>query len=140
MTAEPLVLDASVAVKILLPEADSGTAVAVVERHPLLAPDFIFAECAHVLGKAVNRGLIEPDDAFEGISALDDLQIALHPSERLATDALRLAVELRHSAYDWFYLALALQTGCRLLTADQRLVSSAAAFADHLLPLAQPVR
>jgi hypothetical protein len=40
----------------------------------------------------------------------------------LVTDALALSLRLKHPAYDCFYLALARQAGCPLVTADKRLV------------------
>jgi predicted nucleic acid-binding protein len=44
------------------------------------------------------------------------------PSHDLKDRALAVALELRHPAYDCFYVALAEQRGCQLVTADDRLI------------------
>jgi predicted nucleic acid-binding protein len=41
----------------------------------------------------------------------------------LAGRALEIAAELRHPAYDCFYLALAQERRAQLVTADRRLIS-----------------
>ena len=43
-------------------------------------------------------------------------------SRALFTDATAWSTRLNSQAYDCFYLALALQTGCPLVTADKRLI------------------
>jgi predicted nucleic acid-binding protein len=45
---ERLVIDASVAVKWVVPEPESDRAEALLD-HPLVGPDLLFAECANVL-------------------------------------------------------------------------------------------
>jgi predicted nucleic acid-binding protein len=51
--------------------------------------------------------------------------------------ALSIALELRHAAYDFFYLALAEGQRCQLVTADDRLVRRCAdtPFAKLVQPL-----
>jgi predicted nucleic acid-binding protein len=44
----------------------------------------------------------------------------------LAGRALEIAAELRHPAYDCFYLALAEERSAKLITADRRLISGLA--------------
>jgi len=46
-------------------------------------------------------------------------------SGSMAENALRIAVQLDHPVYDCVYLALAVETGLQLLTADQRLFRAA---------------
>ena len=43
-----------------------------------------------------------------------------HPMRRLAASAARLAIDLKHPAYDCFYLALAIQEQYPVVTADRR--------------------
>jgi hypothetical protein len=51
-----LAVDASVAVKWLLPEVHSDAALRILEHHrPLLVPDLLFAEVGNVLWKRVRR-------------------------------------------------------------------------------------
>lgn len=61
------------------------------------------------------------------------------PCRTLLRDALALARRLRHSAYDCFYLALAVRLEAPLVTADRRLVELAAgepALRGRVRPLA----
>lgn len=40
----------------------------------------------------------------------------------LLENATRMALELDHPAYDCLYLELAIRRGCRMVTADERLI------------------
>jgi len=56
--------------------------------------------------------------------------------------ATRLAIELDHPAYDCLYLALAVENGCRFVTADERLVKKIrrdkkSLFHDRIVGLAE---
>lgn len=62
------VLDASVGLKTVLPEAGSEKAEALVREfqqqiHELIAPDTYLVECAHALTRAHRKGLLQPADA-----------------------------------------------------------------------------
>ena len=43
-----------------------------------------------------------------------------------SVDAVRIAIELGHPAYDCMYLALALRIGTEVVTADKRFISAVA--------------
>lgn len=63
------VLDASVALKWVLPEADSEKAIQIQADfenriHELVAPDTFPIEIAHALTRAERRGLIQPPEAL----------------------------------------------------------------------------
>jgi predicted nucleic acid-binding protein len=121
-----LVIDASVATKYLLPEADTDKARAVFKewqggRVDLLAPDILPAEVANALWKRALRGLASRDEVERLFEQYSGMRIPLTPADDLAGSALRLALTHRHSVYDGLYLALALETGWDFLTADERL-------------------
>ena len=115
------VVDAGVAAKWLAPEAESAQAEALLDSE-LLAPNLIFPELANILWKKHSHG--EMDAATANAAARWLMQVPLQVVESIAlmTDALALAVRLKHPAYDCFYLALARQAGCPLVTADKRLI------------------
>ena len=118
------VVDASVAVKWVLPEADSERAVAVrIMDDDLIAPSVVCAE----IGSAIWARLRLDVSAGE---ARENLNIAMAhyrriiPLEELADLAIGLAIRLRHPVYDCFYVALAERERCALITADARLVAA----------------
>ncbi len=127
---ERLVVDASVAMKWVLPEPGSERArrllsASVAGRLELIAPDLFMAEVTNVLWKRcrVRAELLE-DEARAAHAALLAAAPELVPSEALAGPALELALAFRHPVYDCLYVALALRDGCSLVTADARLAAT----------------
>lgn len=125
-------VDASVAVKWVLPEERSDLAralfvAAIRAAEPIVAPPLLPIEVTNIIYKRV-RGR----DGMPVVAA----QVVLHelltsPVELvnpagLHRDALALAADLQLSAaYDAHYLALARHVGCDLWTDDRRLVRQA---------------
>jgi predicted nucleic acid-binding protein len=121
-----LVLDASVAAKWLLAEADSDKAAALFQawtakRVGLLAPELLPAEVTSALWKRVMRGFLPVGEAMRLQNEFTDLGIPLHPIGELVGVAFDLALRYRHSVYDGLYLALAHKTGAEFVTADEKL-------------------
>ena len=141
--AEPLVIDASVGIKWLLPESGSDRARAILGaadggRFDLLAPDLYLIEAASALWR--HHALRGELDAAEVRTALDGLQATspeLAPSAGLVSDAFELAAAWRHPVYDCMYVALGIRLGCPVVTADTRLISALAAAPVQLLHLAE---
>lgn len=121
-----VVIDASVAIKWVAPEALSEHAVALLEGPRLAAPDLLVAECANILWKKVARSEMQGDAAIVAAEAIERVEIELVPMRLLLAESLKLALELDHPAYDCLYLALALARDCRFVTADGRLVNKLA--------------
>ena len=124
-----VVIDASVAIKWVVDEADSDAAVAVLESRSLLSPDLLIAECANILWKKVWRRELTTDEAIIAARTLQQADIDILPTRHLMDAATRLAIDLNHAAYDCIYLALAMEHGCPLVTADDRLRRKMAQFA-----------
>jgi predicted nucleic acid-binding protein len=123
------VLDASVGLKTVLPEADSAKAVALLrdflnQVHELIAPDTYLVECAHALTRAERRGLIQPPDGQKKFTLISDTCPDLFPHIPLLARAFEISSTMHHGVYDCLYLALAEQEQCELVTADQRLINS----------------
>ena len=121
-----LVVDASVAVKWLIPEPDSDRARALRGRFRLIAPQLIYAECANIIWKKSRRGDISAEEAGRIAALIDDLDIEVASMRRLVTIATAFSTTLDHSAYDCIYLALAAAEGCPFVTADERLIQKLA--------------
>jgi predicted nucleic acid-binding protein len=116
------VVDASVAVKWLVPEAYSSEARTLLRADSaLLAPDLIRAEVGNVLWKRWRRGEL---DAAEVDTALADFRrfpLEVHSSELLLESAWGIARETGLTVYDSLYVALAVAEMAQLVTADRRL-------------------
>lgn len=120
-----MLVDASVAAKLFIPEPDSALAMATIAGARLLAPDLVFAELANILWKCHRRGLIDAfDPAGYDFVALFDQVV---PCAMLWQPAAALAVALDHPVYDCFYLALAIAQNDTLITADRRFHAACAA-------------
>lgn len=124
-----IVADASVAVKWLVPEADSAIARRLPEQ-PLCAPDLIYAEVANALWAKLRRRQLSPGAAEAAAARIPGLPISAVADADLAPAAFALAVRLNHAAYDCFYLALAIERGIHVVTADGRFVAAADAHAE----------
>lgn len=121
-----VVADASVILAAMLPERHTDEARKVLgEAEQVHAPDLLLYEIISALHSRVRRGDLTP-----GQAELKRLEARAFPARHAAAHeldaaALALADRLDHSAYDCFYLALAMERECVLVTADRGLARSA---------------
>ena len=121
-----LIVDASVAVKWVLPEADSDKAVALrASDADIIAPSLVIAELGNAIWKSATRGDMTAANAQHALRIAVTHYHRLLPIEDLMTAALGFATALRHPIYDCFYLALAEREAATLITADERLLAAA---------------
>ena len=121
-----LVIDASVVVKLALPESGSAEADRLLAAgRPLMAPELLYAECANVFWKHARREGLGSGEVEVLLEDLMSLQMMSVPLRTLSPLALRLAVEFRHPVYDCYYLAAAIRHDCELATADRCLAELA---------------
>jgi predicted nucleic acid-binding protein len=131
----PVVIDASVAAKWVLPkEPLGGEAAELLDgygkgRVAFAVPDLFWAECANILWKAARSGRRSYAQAEAGLKRLLELGMPTTPSAELVSVAFALATGYERSVYDSLYVALALKLSSRLITADEKL---ARALAAHL--------
>lgn len=121
----PLVVDASVAVKWVLPEPDSDRARTLILRGDLVAPDLLRLEVANALWKQARRGVISPRHVRRGWRIFRSIPVTLRQVGTLVDAALALAVRYGVTVYDGTYLALALALDCPVVTVDHRLLGVA---------------
>ncbi|MFM1855102.1 MAG: hypothetical protein RLZ83_411 [Pseudomonadota bacterium] len=114
------VVDASVAAKWVAPEPGSDTAAKLLD-HELLAPDLLYAEWANILWKKLARREMSPQAVDASVRWMRQVPIDIRPCLDLLQEAVALSSRLQHPAYDCFYLALAREAGCAVVTADRRL-------------------
>lgn len=121
-----LVVDANVAVKFVTAEPGQEEAFARVRTEPaLVAPDWMLIEVGHALWRKEKAGEIDKAMAEESLRALPALFAELAPAIKVVDRAQALSFELDHWLYDSVYLAIALELGAPLLTADRKFWNSA---------------
>src|SRR5437868_340336 len=133
-----LVVDANVAMRWFF-DMDGTTQADTLLRggEPLMAPDLIFSEVTNAVWKMVTFASLSPAAATESILKLGDFFSEIVSSRDLKDAALAISLALRHPAYDCFYLALAEQRDCQMISADDRLLARCAGtpYAKRIRPL-----
>ncbi|MBM4423606.1 MAG: type II toxin-antitoxin system VapC family toxin [Chloroflexi bacterium] len=124
-----LVIDSNVVIKWFSPETDTEAADAIRDKHlqdelTLVAPDLLIAEVANILWK--KREQVSETQAIDALFQIISSGIEFVQVESLAESAYRLARQHKRSAYDCFYLALAVSHHCDFITADERLFNAIA--------------
>jgi len=133
-----IIVDANIAVKWVIAEADSIKARATAVGRTLLAPEFMLVESANILWKHQRRGEVGPDFGIAAFAVLQKAPFVWTRDAELVGDARRLSAELDHPVYDCLYLALALRHGAPVITADRRfaaLAQKSAALSSSLIAL-----
>lgn len=127
-----IVVDASLAAKWVVEEAQSGAADQFLCRYAatLTAPALIEVEVGSAILRRANMGELEREDAMAALQRWVRLVESGSPvrqpvgAARLLA-AGELAATLRHPLKDCVYLALAMELGAILATCDARFASKA---------------
>jgi predicted nucleic acid-binding protein len=118
-----IVVDAGVALRWCFQLNKSDRAEELLRSgHHLIAPDLVIAEITNAAWKFVIFDRMAPESAVSAIREVVKAFEELVPMSALRDRALAIAIELRHPAYDCFYLALAERSTAPLVTADERLI------------------
>lgn len=132
MSATVGVLDASVAVKLVVPEVGTAESLALFER-PVswVAPRLLMSEVASALRRKVTAGEVSIVHATSALAAIVDAiadgVIRLADDEAIVQAAFTLALTLTHKVPDCLYLALAEREGALLASADHKMLAAARA-------------
>lgn len=121
------VVDASMVAAAFFDEAHAPQARELLSSSTaLLAPSLIAAEMINVIWKRYRRNEMDQDESRAMLHDFLQLPLRYTPMEELTEAGLELAMTTGRSAYDCLYLALAVRSGCAMVTADQRLVNALA--------------
>jgi predicted nucleic acid-binding protein len=104
-------------VKWTVPEPDTDAALTLVGQ-PLTAPDIFVVELGHALTKKVRMREIPAEVAAAAFVEIP-AQLILAECRPLDQRAFELAIQLHHSIYDCYFLALAEAADVELVTADE---------------------
>jgi len=129
-----VVVDASLALKWVLSEADSNTAIALLQtwntdKMEIIAPALFTYEATNILYRQVVTNKLSYEEVKKLLTKLLSIGILLNFVQHRET-SIR-AMELSHrfglpAAYDALYLALAEHEKCEYWTADNRLWNAVA--------------
>lgn len=117
-----LVVDASVAIKWVVPETGTVEALELLSRAHLRAPELLLVECANILWKKATRSQMTAEEVGIAARLLEGAAFEVVSTRHLLGRAAELAVAIGHPAHDCLYLAVAREQGCPFVTADERLV------------------
>jgi len=129
----PLVMDASVLVRLVLEERASeeteGFFFESEQWYPLIAPSILISETAAAITKKVRRREIEQAFAYDAFrncrAALDMRVVELFSANDLLDAAFELSLHLHHPLHDCIYLALAQAQEAAVATCDSVLARKA---------------
>lgn len=133
MTA--FVLDASVAVKWVIPSANealSAESLRLLRRYvageiDFVVPDIFWAEIGNVLWKGARQQRWSRTLAEGAASGMKDRNFLTISTQILLPAALKIALLYDRSVYDAMYVAAAIQFKIEMITADERLANALAA-------------
>jgi predicted nucleic acid-binding protein len=95
------VVDASVAIKWVVPEVLSDRALGLLDdSEALRAPEMLVVEAANVLWRKMARKELSGGEAERALALLDESGLELPPVRPLAARALELSRVLEHPVYD----------------------------------------
>jgi predicted nucleic acid-binding protein len=117
-----LVVDASVVIKWFIPEVHWAAATRLQSTAlQLHVPGLFDVEVGNIFWKKVLRGELTLDKASQMVAAVTLLQLTRHADRELIPTAFGIASASGRTVYDSLYVALAMQLGGRMVTADERL-------------------
>jgi predicted nucleic acid-binding protein len=116
-----MIVDANVATYWFVQTPLTAAARPLLLRDDLKAPQFIRTEIANALLKFVRAGSLPLREVHNSLLRVNEAIPEFIEDTRLLENAINIAAEANHKVYDCLYLALALERGEPLATADRRL-------------------
>jgi len=118
-----MIIDASVALKWFITEADSHLADRLLPRSDLRAPAVLRIEVGYVLTKRVRQRTLTREQAQDSWRDLSG-SIVLIEDGPLLDAAFELSLSLGSAFYDCVYLAQAVRDDDMVVTADERFIAA----------------
>lgn len=100
------IVDASVAVKVYVPEVHSEQAILFFsDEHELIAPEFMLAEFGNIIWKKSSLlGELTEAEAKAIVSAALELPLSYYYTNSLLPHALQIALATKQTVYDSLYI------------------------------------
>ncbi len=130
MTTNSCILDASVILKLVCQEEDSGLAITLfnflsANKINAYEPTFVKIEVISVLRKKASFGKLKDTDLRNCVNRFKSMDVDyVNEDWRLLERSLTYSDDIKSRViYDCVYLALAFQMRCNLITADEKFVN-----------------
>lgn len=124
---KPLIVDASVGIKWIIPEEGSDQANTLFDFDELfIVPKLFFLEVDAVLTKQIRLGIWNISEISEVQKIIDEISFRVINYSTVRKLAIEIATELPIALYDGIYLAAAVSQNGIMVTADQKLVNGLA--------------
>ena len=121
-----VVVDASAAIEIALnKEMAEKFQQILADADLVLAPDIFPAEVTNVFWKYGSMSNLPATDCQSGISCCLDLVDDYIDTIDLCREVFSMAIGLKHSAYDIFYLVVARRNDAAVLSRDRKMMDAA---------------
>lgn len=121
------VIDASALIRLFIPDGPLPHGIDVffqgVEqgRNTAIAPELLIAESANVINNKRKIGDLSEDESDHLLSDILSMPIRYYPHHPIIKSAYDFAKQYDLTVYDALYLALSVDHGAVLFTADQKL-------------------
>lgn len=94
-------------------------------RHYALAPELLLAEAGNVIWKYMQAGILTSEEGKAMFKDIVDMPVRLIGHKKLVKHSLELAEMYNLTMYDSLFIALALEQGGVVFTADNKMLETA---------------
>lgn len=119
---------------INVPEFREEAHRAIAQAREVVVPDLFHAELVNVVWQWIRARRLNLDAGLDVLQRGEALPTRVVPTRTLWERALALSVARNHPAYDTLFVALAIETGSKVVSNDHRLLTL---FPEHVVSVAQ---
>ncbi|MEI6057066.1 MAG: type II toxin-antitoxin system VapC family toxin [Lentisphaerota bacterium] len=112
-----IVADTSIFLAVALEEPEKEKIITLTSGFSILAPEILSFEMGNALSSLVKRNILSESQALQAWAVTRKIQVSLKPIN--IENSLALAFNFKRYAYDFYFLSLAIQEKCALLTLDK---------------------
>jgi predicted nucleic acid-binding protein len=114
-----LVADTNIFIAVALNEPEKTTIIDCTRGYDLVAPDVLPFEIGNALSALRKKGLLRQEEIIQAWDQIRKISVGLRRIDIRAS--LKLALQYNIYAYDAYFLELALNQRCPLITLDRKM-------------------
>lgn len=131
-----IVIDASALIDALLQDAAFRNLETLMAQHDLITADHLDIECLSAFRKMERLGGIDDSQVLGFLETLEKINCTRLSIQPILTEIWHLRNNF--TAYDAAYIAIAMDTGSKLITHDRRLAAAAKSLIETVTLLGTP--